>query len=239
MTSPRRTVVRRTVVRRPPARGNDRYLLPFEKAEIETRRHWMILMPAFLKSLAIITVGVLFISDETEAIALDNVALLVIVGGLIYLAFEVLQWWYDTFIVTDRRVLLVSGILTKKAAIMPLLKVTDMTFQQNPLGRMLRYGTFIFESAGQDQALSRVTHLPGGPRQLYLKISSLLFATYTTEPEEPPPPKWVAEQVAAERRRAAAQQRGDDRSGRINQTEPIPPIPQQDSPFAPGSPGDD
>jgi hypothetical protein len=44
---------------------------------------------------------------------------------------------------------------------MPPVKVADMSFSQRSFqGRLLGYGTFILESAGQDQALRVVDHLP-------------------------------------------------------------------------------
>ena len=39
---------------------------------------------------------------------------------------------------------------------MPLTKVTDMSFKRSFPGRLLGYGEFIVESAGQDQALRNV-----------------------------------------------------------------------------------
>jgi len=57
---------------------------------------------------------------------------------------------------------------------MPLTKVTDMSFNRPPMGRLLGYGTFIVESAGQDQALRTINHLPY-PEQLYLEVCGLLF----------------------------------------------------------------
>jgi hypothetical protein len=57
---------------------------------------------------------------------------------------------------------------------MPLTKVTDMSFQRTALGQLLGYGEFIVESAGQDQALSHVTFLPY-PEQLYLEVCGLIF----------------------------------------------------------------
>jgi hypothetical protein len=57
---------------------------------------------------------------------------------------------------------------------MPLSKVTDMSFQRSTLGRILGYGEFILESAGQDQALRIVDHLPY-PEQLYLEVCGLIF----------------------------------------------------------------
>ena len=51
----------------------------------------------------------------------------------------------------------------------PLTKVTDMSFRRSSLGRVLGYGEFVLESAGQDQALRVVDHLPC-PEQLYLEV---------------------------------------------------------------------
>jgi len=41
-------------------------------------------------------------------------------------------------------------------------------------GRILGYGEFIVESAGQDQALSHIKFLPY-PEQLYLEVCGLIF----------------------------------------------------------------
>ncbi len=57
---------------------------------------------------------------------------------------------------------------------MPLAKVTDMSFQRSAMGQLLGYGEFIVESAGQDQALRNVDLLPH-PEQLYLEICGLIF----------------------------------------------------------------
>jgi hypothetical protein len=59
-------------------------------------------------------------------------------------------------------------------AIMPLSKVTDMTYERTLFGRILGYGVFVMESAGQDQALSRIGYLPS-PDVLYHDVSALLF----------------------------------------------------------------
>ncbi|MBA3277891.1 MAG: PH domain-containing protein [Geodermatophilaceae bacterium] len=200
---------------------------------IETRRHWMILFSPVLKSLAIIAVAGYLLYNDRDSMALDNIVLLVMVGVLVYLTWEITQWWLDHFIVTNRRVLLVSGVLTKRTAIMPLMKVTDLTFEQSPMGRMLQYGTFVFESAGQDQALSRVTHLPGGPRQLYLQITDLLFATYTGQPT-PAPMRFSEGPPDAQTGRIPGVE-----APRVHRTTPIPRPDPHRGPFAAGREGDD
>jgi len=67
-----------------------------------------------------------------------------------------------------------KGLVTRKVNMMPLSKVTDMSFQRSTMGRILGYGEFILESAGQDQALRIVDHLPY-PEQLYLEVCGLIF----------------------------------------------------------------
>jgi len=201
---------------------------------IETRRHWMILVPKVLISLAILGVAFLLLSEDPYSMALDNLVMLVVVGVLLYLGYQVLQWWLDHFVVTTRRVLLVSGVLTKRTAIMPLLKVTDMTYMQTPLARLLSYGTFIFESAGQDQALSRVDYLPGGPRQLYIQISALLFQNYGAAMTPPAPaPGPYSEQPTVDVRTGRP---AGVEEPRIHQTTPIP---RPEDPYRPGREGDD
>jgi uncharacterized membrane protein YdbT with pleckstrin-like domain len=70
--------------------------------------------------------------------------------------------------------LLTTGLVTRKVAMMPLAKVTDMSFQRSFLGRIFGYGEFVLESAGQDQALRTVDHIPY-PEQLYLEVCGLIF----------------------------------------------------------------
>ena len=85
------------------------------------------------------------------------------------------QWHADRIVVTDQRIFEVSGVLTRKVASMPLTRVTDMTYKRSLLGRILGYGDLIVESAGQDQALSRIERLPH-PDDFYRTLTSLVTA---------------------------------------------------------------
>ena len=87
---------------------------------------------------------------------------------------EVYAWLEDYFVVTSQRLLLAEGVFKKTVNMMPLGKVTDMRFERSATARLLGYGTFIVESAGQDQALSKIDHLPY-PEQLYIEVCGLIF----------------------------------------------------------------
>ena len=76
---------------------------------------------------------------------------------------------------------------------MPLLKVTDMTYDRSLLGRVVGYGKFMLESAGQDQALSTIDHVPDADThyraictQLFGPGSMLRFAPGGSPPQPPP-----------------------------------------------------
>ena len=99
---------------------------------------------------------------------------LAFLGVLGYLGVQVWAWLEDYFVVTSQRLLLTTGLLTRTVNMMPLGKVTDMSFRRSAWGRVLGYGEFVVESAGQDQALRNIRHLPY-PEQLYLEVCGLIF----------------------------------------------------------------
>ncbi|HWL65097.1 MAG TPA: PH domain-containing protein, partial [Actinomycetota bacterium] len=101
------------------------------------------------------------------------------------LAWRMWEWRADRIVVTDRRIFEVSGVLTRKVASMPLVKMTDITYRRSVLGRLLGYGELIVETAGQDQSLNRITHLPH-PDDFYRTITWLVTGGLTprAEPED-------------------------------------------------------
>lgn len=92
-------------------------------------------------------------------------------------AFAWFSWRRERLVVTDRRLLLLNGLVSRRVGVMPLRKVTDLTFEQPLVGRLFdRYGwgTFFFESAGQDQAFHRIPYVPR-PDELYHQLSEEIF----------------------------------------------------------------
>jgi uncharacterized membrane protein YdbT with pleckstrin-like domain len=158
----------------PPA-DVDRYLLPHEQEVITVRKHPAVLLaPIAWAAAGLILAAIL--SDTVLRHDSGLVWIIWAVWGLVFLRFlwAALNWSVDYFVVTSHRFIETSGLFSRKVAMMPLVKVTDMTFQRSFLGRILGYGTFILESAGQDQALSNVDYIPY-PEQLYLEVCSLIF----------------------------------------------------------------
>lgn len=158
----------------PLGRDAGRYLLPGEKAVVNQRRHWAALVRPGVRGLPVLVLGVWVLALDADNRVTVVVGLVVALGALGYLGLAVAEWWIRHFLVTKRRVLLTSGVIVRKVAVMPLRRITDLTYQETLVGQVLGYGGFRFESAGQDQALSQITYLPDA-KQIYDDISELLF----------------------------------------------------------------
>ncbi len=121
-----------------------------------------------------------FLAKQESASGFTTIAVIVWLGVMGFVAWKVADWYFDRFILTNKRVMVVNGIITRKVAMMPLARVTDMKYEQSPVGRMLNYGTFVLESAGQDQALREVKHLPN-PNELYLRVVEEMYEPQAVE----------------------------------------------------------
>jgi membrane protein YdbS with pleckstrin-like domain len=159
-----------------------RYLFPTERYRGEWKRHWIHLStPLLIGAGATIALGYLagFLTRQNIA-GLVTVAVLIWLAVIGWVAWKVFDWYFDRFILTNKRVMVVNGIITRRVAMMPLLRVTDMKYEQSALGRTLNYGTFVLESAGQDQALREVKHLPN-PNELYLRVVEEMYEPQAVE----------------------------------------------------------
>jgi uncharacterized membrane protein YdbT with pleckstrin-like domain len=152
----------------------NKYLLPHENQVITVRRHPAVLMvPVGFLLGGLIVASILSNTAGNGGSAISWIwwCWLILLAWFVW---RVAEWSVDYFVITNQRMLLTTGLITRKVAMMPLAKVTDMSFKRTIAGRMLGYGEFVLESAGQDQALSTVEYLPY-PEQLYLEVCEMIF----------------------------------------------------------------
>lgn len=152
----------------------DEYLLPTERRVIRVRQHWAVMMRHLLETAVFLLLVVVVQRLAPSNVILDNAAFYL--GLVAVLRFTVLTvlWWIERIVITDKRVMLAEGIITHNVGMMPLSKVTDLTFRRSLGGRMLGYGTLIVESAGQIQALNKISYMPR-PEEIYEALSELVF----------------------------------------------------------------
>ena len=161
-----------------------RYVLPGERVVLAARRHWAQLVePAVTATLVFGLCGWLTVVLQP---ALGDGALWVWwlwVAALARFGWLVLVWRVEWFVATDKRMLLLTGLITHQIGMMPLMKVTDMRYSRSVLGQMLGYGQFLLESAGQDQALRQINWV-ARPDATYRDLCALIFTPEGTPPSD-------------------------------------------------------
>ena len=153
------------------AAASDAFLLEGETVVYETKRHWAVLIrPALWAGGSLLLLSIFFgMTGSTQVTGLLGLGVMYL---WLRLAWKMADWRFDSLYVTDWRVFEVSGLVTRRLAAMPLRKITDLTYETSPLGRVLGYGRFVIETAGQDQALSSLDHVPD-PHRMYTELSHL------------------------------------------------------------------
>ena len=119
----------------------------------EVHHHWVVYtLPALEAVGALVVLYVFLLSSPRVGPLLFAVA----AALLGHAAWRALNLYMDVFVITDLRVFRVTGVTpltTRKQASTPLSRILDITVSQPPLGLLLGYGHFTFESAAQEQGL--------------------------------------------------------------------------------------
>ncbi|KQY41981.1 PH domain-containing protein [Cellulomonas sp. Root137] len=163
-----------------------KYVLPGERVVLTRRSHWAKLLEPTLTTL-VGFVLVAWLVDVAGTVAGDRSAWLWLLwfALLARLGWRVLDWRNEWLVATDKRMLMLYGLITHKVSMMPLVKVTDMRYSRSIPGRLLGYGEFLLESAGQDQALGRIAWV-ADPDATYRELCAIIF-TPTQSPNVRPP----------------------------------------------------
>jgi len=116
-----------------------------EKSLLVSRQHWFILARnIFLEILAIVIIIILAVVAAISFLplwwipaAIGAILLLIPVATMLR---DILDWWNRQFLVTNRRVMQISGIFNKNVIDSSLEKVNDVKMEQSVFGRMFDYG---------------------------------------------------------------------------------------------------
>ncbi|OZM83710.1 PH domain-containing protein [Pseudonocardia sp. MH-G8] len=152
----------------------DEYLLPTERRVIRVRQHWAVMLNHVTSTALFLLVVVISERLLPDSVLIDNLAFYLALVAVLRFTVLTILWWIERIVITDKRVMLAQGIITHNVGMMPLGKVTDLTFRRSLSGRLFGYGTIVVESAGQIQALNRIDYLPR-PEEIYEALSELVF----------------------------------------------------------------
>ena len=160
---------------RNPGLGVLHHLLPAERVTVLVRRHWAAMGPDALLSFVVVGAGGFGVYAFQGEWMLVLPVVLFVLSLVVRFVWVVATWWTERFIVTDRRVLLTTGVLRRRVAMIPLGAISEFACRRSATGRALGYGKIIIETTGRPAALSCLNYAPR-PSRLYLRISELLVS---------------------------------------------------------------
>ena len=173
----------------------ERYLVDGETVIVAVRLHWFHLAREILIALAATVFAFwvdIKVSMSPGGQLLHNASLLLWWGAAGWLLWRVLNWRRDWFVATDKRFLLFYGFISRRVAMMPLLKVTDMTYDRSILGRHRRLRQ-VRARVGRPGP-GPVDHRPRArrrhplPRDLHPAVRARLDAALRPRPDAPAGP---------------------------------------------------
>lgn len=146
------------------------FLAAGEQCQVVTRRHWLLPLRTAARGLAGLPLA-LSVDLVLHILAhsvwwLQVLLLLGPVGNLLHAAYRVLLWMSDRIVVTDQRLLRLSGVFHRKLQQLPVSRMR-MTYTRSLLGRVLNYGTFQVGSASGSGGQQWLIEFVPRPNRVY------------------------------------------------------------------------
>jgi hypothetical protein len=111
-----------------------------ERVVLETRQHWFILLSNILLEIILILLLAAGFTALTVYFPAGAIGFLLVLIPLVGMVRDILNWYSRAYIVTNRRVIQISGVFEKNVIDSSLEKVNDVKMSQSVWGRLFDYG---------------------------------------------------------------------------------------------------
>jgi uncharacterized membrane protein YdbT with pleckstrin-like domain len=146
-----------------------------ETVGLDLRPHWWYFSRNILTGLPLLVVIVLWSKTDDDV----HRYLGIVVGGLAlvwaaWLALKYFQWTMTYFVVTSRRVIYRTGVLSKHGVEIPLERINNINFNQRIWDRVIGAGNLDIESAGKDgqSHFDFIRHPDGVQHEIYRQMET-------------------------------------------------------------------
>jgi uncharacterized membrane protein YdbT with pleckstrin-like domain len=120
-----------------------------EVVVVDVRPHWSYLAGPVLV-LAVVIAGGLTAAIESVPSWADWVAIGVLVLAAAWLVGRYIRWASTSLVVTSSRLISRTGVMARNGREIPLAALTDISYHQSLLERVIGAGDVLLESAGRD-----------------------------------------------------------------------------------------
>lgn len=157
------------------------HLMPGEHPIRVTRQHWTVFIPLGLVATGALIVGFVLLAISPSSVSghdigqvktLIGLALVLVVGATVLVRY--VQWRCLTYMLTDFRIVVRRGVLSRFTESIALDRVQDSGVRQRLLARALKFGDVEIESAGRDgtEVLHHIADPAGFSNDLLLAIQA-------------------------------------------------------------------
>ncbi|MCX6057332.1 MAG: PH domain-containing protein [Chloroflexi bacterium] len=111
-----------------------------ERIILSTRQHWFVLFSSIIAEIVVTLIVISAFTVMTLTNPLAAFGFLLALIPLAIMTWDIFTWNNHQYVVTNRRVIQVSGIFTKNVVDSSLEKVNDVKMTQSFFGRLFDYG---------------------------------------------------------------------------------------------------
>jgi len=167
-------------------------ILPGEREILVIRQHWSIVAPALLATAIVAIVGIVLlrivpasISGHSTTDIRNGGSAVIAVAAVLVILVRVLQWRAAQYLLTDRRIIVRRGVLSRFTESITLDRVQNTVVHQSIGARMIGCGDVEIESAGRDG--TEILHRIARPQDFEAEMMEAIEAHRSGTPPPAPP----------------------------------------------------
>jgi membrane protein YdbS with pleckstrin-like domain len=147
-----------------------------EDVTLDLRPHWWYFSRNIFTGIPLLIIVVVLFSNTSGDVRkyLGWIVGLVVIAWAGWLVLKYFQWTMTYFVVTSRRVIYRTGVLSKRGVEIPLERVNNINFHQRIIDRIIGAGDLDIESAGKDgqSHFDFIRHPDGVQHEIYRQMES-------------------------------------------------------------------
>jgi membrane protein YdbS with pleckstrin-like domain len=147
-----------------------------ETVALDLRPHWWYFSRNILTGIPLFIILLLVINwDSGSSFVNDSASWIIAIVAIAWVCWLVLkyfQWTMTYFVVTSRRVIYRTGVISKKGVEIPLERINNINFHQRIIDRIIGAGDLDIESAGKDGQthFDFIRHPDGVQHEIYRQM---------------------------------------------------------------------
>ena len=147
-----------------------------ETVALDLRPHWWYFSRNILTGIPLAIILILVLSADADWVSKYGglVVGLVALAWAVWLGLKYLGWRMTYFVVTSRRVIYRSGVISKRGVEIPLERINNINFHQRLIDRIIGAGDLDIESAGKDgqSHFDFIRHPDGVQHEIYRQMEA-------------------------------------------------------------------